>query len=339
MTSATVSLQRHFCTLFDRGFLFKGLALYKSLMKHAVNFTLWILCMDTETYNVLKQLNLPNVRLLTLSDVEDEQLQTAKQNRSSRKYCFTLSPSLPLYILKNHDIESISYLDADLYFFSSPEVIYKEMESKSIMIIPHHLGPTRKEKEKEVGKYNVGMLIFKKDENGLACLRWWREQCILYCDDQIRPGHYDDQKFLDYFEEKFKGVHVLKNRGANLAPWNIERDKIHIQKNIVFVGNDPLVFFHFSGFQLYEKSFMLPYGPYTFHEYTRSSLFKDFIYKPYSNCLYQTLNDIRRIRPLWNYGLTPRPKLLKSLEQLFYNSLYFPTWRLAKKITSLLKNK
>ena len=219
----TTTPYRHFCTLFDKGFLFKGLALHDSLMRHTSDFTLWILCMDEESHTTLTKLSLRNVRLLTLRDVEDEELKIAKKNRSPRKYCFTLSPSLPLYILKNNNVESIAYLDADLYFFNSPEVVYEEMGDGSIMIIPQHLGPTRKDKEKEVGKYNVGMLIFRKDKNGLACLEWWREQCLLYCDDQIKPGHYDDQKFLDYFEEKFKGVYVLKNRGANLAPWNIER--------------------------------------------------------------------------------------------------------------------
>ena len=141
---------RYFCTLFDKGFLLKGLALHGSLTKHVADgFTLWILCMDEETNTILQKLNLPNVRLLTLFDVEDETLQTARANRSPRKYCFTLSPSLPLFLLKNNDIESITYLDADLYFSSSPEVVFEEMGANSIMIIPHHLGETRKEKEKE----------------------------------------------------------------------------------------------------------------------------------------------------------------------------------------------
>jgi len=290
--------------------------------------------MDNETHRLLSKLNLPNVRLLTLADIEDEQLKIAKRNRSARKYCFTLSPCLPLFILKNNDMESITYLDADLYFFSSPSVVFEEMGNNSIMIIPHHLGEARKDKEKEVGKYNVGMLIFKKDENGLACLSWWREQCLLYCDDELKPGHYDDQKFLDYFEEKFKGVYVLQNRGANLAPWNIERDKIRKKDGAVFVGGGKLVFFHFSGFNLYPKSCMLPYGPYTFHEYTRASLLKDLIYKPYAESLYRNLLKVRILEPNFNFGLTARPNFLKSLEEFFNNSIYFPARRLAKKILS-----
>lgn len=326
----------NFCALFDKGFLLKGLALHDSLLERAGNFTLWILCMDEETYFVLEKLNLPNVRLLALSDIEDAELKAARQNRSPRKYCFTLSPSLPLYILKNNDMDNIAYLDADLYFFASPKVIYEEMGNNSIMIIPHHLGPSRKEKEKEVGKYNVGMLIFKKDERGLACLEWWKGQCLLYCDDEPKPGHYDDQKFLDYFEEKFKGVHALKNRGADLAPWNIERENIRSQKGTIFVGSDTLVFFHFSGFALYPQSPILPYGPYSFHEYIRSSLLKDLIYRPYAETLYEMLKKVRVIEPDWNYGLRERPGFLKSAGEFFNNSFYFPARRLAKILLSPL---
>lgn len=324
----------NFCTLFDKGFLIKGLALHDSLVRHGGSFTLWVLCMDDETKNVLSKLNLSGMRLLSLSDIEDNELARARQNRSLRKYYFTLSPALPLYILEHNDIPSITYLDADLYFFSSPEVIYEEMGDKSIMIIPHRLGPSRKEKEKEVGKYNVGMLIFKKDESGLACLKWWREQCITYCTDNQSSEFYDDQKFLDHFEEKFKGVHIMKNLGANLAPWNIVLDKIRRHNGTIYVDRDKLVFFHFSGFALYPKSIILPYGPYTFHEYTRSSLLKTSVYRPYAMCLYKMLDKVKSIFPKWEYGMTIRPKTTKGLRQFFNNSIKFPSEKLAKVILS-----
>ena len=44
----------------------------------------------------------------------------------------------------------------------------------------------------------------------------------------------DEELLAKVFEEKFKNVCVLKNRGADLAPWNIERDKIHKKNGVIF---------------------------------------------------------------------------------------------------------
>ncbi|OHA26500.1 MAG: hypothetical protein A3C06_02900 [Candidatus Taylorbacteria bacterium RIFCSPHIGHO2_02_FULL_46_13] len=329
----------NFCTLFDKGFLIKGLALHHSLSTHIGKFTLWILCMDDLTYQTLEKLRLQNVQLITLKEFEDDELKEIKKTRSQRKYFFTISPSLPLYILTYKNVEHITYLDADLYFFSSPEIIYKEMGAHSIMIIPHNLVATRKAKEKEVGTYNVGMLIFRNDTYALECLHWWRMQCNLYCDDTERPGHYDDQGYLDYFEEKFKGVYILKNRGANVAPWNIQGMPIYTKEKEVYVGPDKLVFFHFSGFGLYPRSMILPYGPQTFREYTRSSPAKDLMYKPYAQCLYQMLESVRTVEPDWQYGVIVRPGFKQNSEQFFNNSIYYPGRRLVKTILSPLLKK
>jgi hypothetical protein len=43
----------HFVTLFDLLFLPQGLALHRSMERHAGNYTLWILCMDDEVHGIL----------------------------------------------------------------------------------------------------------------------------------------------------------------------------------------------------------------------------------------------------------------------------------------------
>ncbi|MSU55017.1 MAG: glycosyl transferase [Candidatus Taylorbacteria bacterium] len=324
----------HFCTLFDKGFLLKGVALHESLVKHAENFTLWILCMDTETRTTLEKLNLENVLLLSLQDIETEAVLNAKKTRNNREYCWTLSSVLTLYVMERNDIESIAYLDADTYFFSSPETIYKEFENHSILIIPHRLFWTRKDKEKEVGKYNVSLPIFRKDENGLACLHWWQDRCLEWCFDRIEPNRYGDQKYLDFFEEKFMGVHPLQNEGANVATWNMEGKEVTKKNGVVYIGDTPLIFFHYSGFVLYPPTPLLPYGPDIFHKYTKTSPAKDLIYRPYAKTLYRILDQIRHVDPQWSHGLTPRPPLKKSLREFWHNTFHYPSRRATKKLLS-----
>jgi hypothetical protein len=93
----------YFCTYFDRNYLPRALALYRSLREHCSEFRLWELCMDEATHEALTQLKLPEVERIALNDLErnDDLLLRAKQNRSQVEYYFTCTPSLPLYVLSH----------------------------------------------------------------------------------------------------------------------------------------------------------------------------------------------------------------------------------------------
>ncbi len=200
-----MSTTYYFCTYFDKNYLDKGLALYHSLLQHCKLFTLYILCMDDDVYRELRALNLESVTLLSLSEFEweDQKLIESKTKRSLIEYYFTCTPSLILKILEgNKNITSLTYLDADLYFFSSPEPLYAEMEGYSIGIVGHRFPDSLKHLEK-YGVYNVGLLSFQNDRNGITCLRWWRDRCLTWCYDRIEDGKFADQKYLDDWPTRF----------------------------------------------------------------------------------------------------------------------------------------
>lgn len=111
-----------FCTLFDRNYLYKGLVLYKSLIRHCPLFHLYVLCFDDTTYDVLQKLDLPQMTLISMGEFEDAELLKAKQDRSIGEYCWTCTSSLILYILNEYpENQRLTYLDADLMFFSNPK--------------------------------------------------------------------------------------------------------------------------------------------------------------------------------------------------------------------------
>ena len=90
-----------FCTLFDKNYLHKGLALYESLISNCDEFILWILCMDDITYSILEKMQLSNVKLIHLDEFEDEVLLSVKRKRSIGEYCWTCTPSIISYVIKN----------------------------------------------------------------------------------------------------------------------------------------------------------------------------------------------------------------------------------------------
>lgn len=242
---------RYFCTYFDHNFLTRALVLYDSLREHSSPFKIWMLCFDNEAYATLTRLNLPDVIPIALDDFErdDSALRAAKDNRSKIEYYFTCTPTLPRYVLThNPEVDLIAYVDADLRFFSDLSPIYAAFESHSSMLIPHRFPPKHKEKE-EYGLYNVQYLLFRRDENGLAALNWYYQQCVDWCYDRLEGECYADQKYLDQFPHKFDGVLVLDHLGAGLAPWNIGNYRLHRRDGSIWVNDYPLIFYHYHGFR------------------------------------------------------------------------------------------
>src|SRR5471030_2590092 len=153
----------------------RGLALHQSLVSHASAFRLWVLCADDTTYDIIRRLDLPSVQPIALRELEehDPELRLAKSNRSLIEYYFTCTPCLPLYVFaKAPEVELLTYLDADLYFFSNPAPIFDEMGARSIAIVEHRF-PAALKRFEAAGRYNVGWLSFRRDDEGLRCLRTW----------------------------------------------------------------------------------------------------------------------------------------------------------------------
>jgi len=280
----------HYCTYFDRGYLYRGLALYHSLVRHSPAFVLWVLCFDDTTFQILAEMELGNLRPISLREFEqsDNALARAKVNRSLGEYYFTCSPLLPLYIFKsNSNVNMVTYLDADLFFYSSPEPIYQELGNRSVLIIEHRF-PLHLRHMEVHGIYNVGFLVFRRDEQALKCLHWWRERCLEWCYDYVDNGRFADQKYLDDWPNRFQNVVVLRHKGANLAPWNVANYEIRGEGNRVWVDDQPLIFFHFQGFKqikdwLYDPNL-------AGYNVRPSRILRRNIYAPYI----QTLLDLHR---------------------------------------------
>ncbi|MFC1497565.1 hypothetical protein ACFLS1_03705 [Verrucomicrobiota bacterium] len=185
----------------------------------------------------------------------DRDLLEVKDSRLRMEYYFTCTSAFLIYVLNRFgEIDIITYLDSDLYFYSSIKPVFEEMGKSSVLIIPHRYPLCAQESEK-YGLYNVGWLSFKKNDQGLTVLKWWRERCLEWCYDRIENGKFADQKYLDCWPEKFKGVHVLQNEGANLAPWNVENYIIRKREKIE-VGDKALMFYHFQSFKLMGRRFV-----------------------------------------------------------------------------------
>ena len=319
------NLKRFYCTYFDKNYLVKALALLASLRRHEKNdFAVFVVCLDDIVYEILNQLSIPNVVTIALHEIEqgDHQLLKTKTERSIVEYYWTLTPTIILRLIERFkEIDVLTYLDADLFFFSSPDPIYSELANDSILIHPHRFSPALAHLEKENGTFNVGLLCFRSDEFGLTTLRWWRDRCLEWCYHRSEDGKMGDQMYLNDWPERFPQVVVLQHTGAGIAPWNHEQYRIRRGKEgKVLIDDLPLVFYHFQSFTFVTPDLVVP-AKHADYPLTTPLLLHCFL--PYLRALEQAFDKVRTVDPEFAYGMSTE-NVLTTAHTFFCRSKLVP---------------
>lgn len=295
----------HYCSYFDHRYLARALCLYDSLRTHSPDFVWHVLALSDTCEQVLNRLRLPGVEVHSLGQLEAHlpRLLVAKSNRSIVEYYFTLTSSYCHYLLERIPPHALlTYLDSDLYFFSSPMPIFDEIGSSSIAIIEHRFSEANRT-SLIYGRFNVGWVSFRNDDSGRRCLLDWFEKCFEWCYDRVEEGRFADQKYLDVWPEQFDDVHIIQHPGANVAPWNISDFKMAEKvpgNGPVNVHGDPLVFAHFQnvralGYRTYETGFDV----YRISPTVRKAIV-DQIYLPYLRQLHRKQRNVTSLLPQTN---------------------------------------
>lgn len=278
-----------YVTYFDSGYLARGISLIESLREHGDLSVVWVLCLDSETYSFINDLQDSSINALTISDIEafEPRLLRVKDSRSRMEYYFTCTPLLLKYVQENSPLGHVAiYLDADLFFFQSPEEVLLSLGSGSVGIIEHRYPRSLVKRLSKYGTFNVGWLAFRKDESGSFCLNWYAEKCLDWCFDTPEPGRYADQGYLDSFPSLTTGVVSIPNIGMNLAPWNSRGHHVTSDSQIksapLIDGITPLTFFHFHGIKPRGKWFVT--SQLVYYSPMHKSI-KELIYKPYITTL------------------------------------------------------
>lgn len=313
----------NYCTLFDSGYLDRGIALYQSLEKVSNDFWLYIFCFDDVAYNILKKIDFPRVVLVKEEEFLDERLQMIKKDRSRAEYCWSSTPRIIEYVLDNFDVDSCTYIDADMLFYADPNTLIDAIPQKdSVSIIGHRYANNfaKKNREKKYGKYCVEFNTFKNDEDGRRVLNWWKEKCYGTCSMEADGETYGDQKYLDYFCDNFAGVYEQEHYGAGVAPWNVSDYRLIDEEggiiSLKYKNKEicPLIFYHFQGLNVLNDS--------SVHIAVYNELGKmdkkliNRLYKSYA----QTLVSVRkRIREEFGYEIKVHGS--KKYERMAFKSL------------------
>lgn len=246
---------RFFCTYFDHNYLPRAMVMLESLYEHNPHALVFVLCLSSQCYDVMQKLAYPFVRLISMHDFEaaNPDLVAVRPTRSLVEYYFTMTPCLPWHILHTgNGIDAITYLDADMMFFSSVEPIFEEAGDASVILTPHNFAPHLMDRVR-YGVYNVSWMTFCATQQGMDCLSWYKGKCLAWCFDRAETVNgeecFADQKYLDCIPKLFTGVHELRHKGAGLAPWNISKFAIQKTKHHINISGYILIFYHAQSFK------------------------------------------------------------------------------------------
>jgi len=283
----------HYVTIFDSLFLPQGLALHASMQRHAQPYTLWIVCVDQQAYEMLCRLSLPNVRPMPVTDVETDELRRVKPTRTRGEYCWTLTPFAPAFVFAaDIAVSRVTYLDADLWFRGAPATVLAEFErsGKFVLVTEHAYAPEYDQSRKS-GRFCVQFMTFVRGV-GEPVRQWWADRCIEWCYARFEDAKFGDQMYLEDWPERFpQHVHVLQHQAAMQAPWNATR----------FPATEASVF-HFHGLRLVRGGAVLLSDYYHVPEQTLR-----VIYDPYLTDLKGALAELEAA------GHTVRPQIDKAV--------------------------
>lgn len=273
------------CTLFDSYYLDKGIALYNSLERVSNDFVLYVFCFDDKAYEILNEENYSHVVTIHHREFETEELLEKKKERSKAEYCWTCTPVVIEYVLNKFKVENCTYIDADLYFYADPKVLYDEIKQAkaNVVIVEHRFKNNNygRKLESRNGKYCVEFNYFDQSKNGRTVLEWWKKKCYEWCYDIPEPDRMGDQKYLNNWTRDFEGGYELQNLGGGVAPWNLEqyillKHKENDIKMMTKMGKDfTLIFYHFQNIRY------LPRRRVNIKSQTKNKKLKYAIYIPY----------------------------------------------------------
>lgn len=216
----------------------------------------------------------------------------------------------PFCIKKLMDMgyRKIIYLDPDIYVTDKLNYVWEHLENYAIQLTPHYCdcvehfnGAVDEETFMCAGIFNLGFCAIKNNDVGKEIVGWWMNRLMMKCYSDRPKGMFVDQKWMDFVPAFFsESVHISHHLGMNVAIWNLHERTLELHGKDYYIYRKrtgevfPLLFFHFSGFDPFDKQTINRRHP-QYNTNTYPS-FKPII-EEYRHLIYQNGYDKYKIMP------------------------------------------
>jgi hypothetical protein len=231
-------------------------ALAKTLRQHNPDYHFFA-CLADEINGRIDTEEYKDITFIPLSSVP---VKNAKE-LTARYDIFELSCALKAYfgnyLMQQYNADVLLYFDTDICVYNSFLAIEEALKQNSILLTPHYSSPIPADGkyplERDVlnsGLYNGGFIGMRNDETSRQFLQWWQDRLYDQAFNNVCEGMMVDQLWLNLVPLFFDSVNIFTNPGCNTAYWNLHERTLSEKESTVMLNNEPLIFFHFSGFSI-----------------------------------------------------------------------------------------
>lgn len=173
-----------------------------------------------------------------------------------------VKPYFAEYLMNKYpECNNFSYMDPDMKVFTALTPLEEQLSKNNIVLTPHMTSsPTIPKNVSEygvlkVGIFNLGFIGMSRTDETLRFLKWWQDKLLHECIYDRQKNINVDQGWVTLAPCYFDGVLSWRHKGTNVAYWNIhDRPITKNESGKYFSGDDPLLFFHFSGYKPSSKN-------------------------------------------------------------------------------------
>lgn len=199
--------------------------------------------------------------LVKVEELGIDSLASMAFNYSIVELCTAVKPFCFQHLL-NQQVQQAVYLDPDINTYTSLAPVFDLLDNCNILLTPHLISPVSDSKRPNevdilrAGAYNLGFIGVSKSNESSRFLSWWSERLKTQCIASPDKGLFVDQKWIDLVPGLFDGVNISRHPGLNIAYWNLaQRLIVRNQDGSLTVGNEPVIFIHYSGINPKKKEF------------------------------------------------------------------------------------
>lgn len=255
----------HYYTSITSNYLPKARVLARSVKRHDPEAVFHLLLSDTppQDWDLAQE---PFDSLITLEELPIPNLKSWAFRHALVEMCTAVKGPGALEIVRRHQPDKLVYFDPDIVVFSNLSTLSHELDDHSVLLTPHLTDPEITPAgvlDNEIsalkhGIYNLGFLGFRCEGEGLRCMEWWAKRLLEHCRDDIPGGLFTDQRWADHVPAMFDQVKILREPVYNVATWNLSnRRATGHAPDALLINGQPLVFYHFSGFDSGAQEAML----------------------------------------------------------------------------------